>query len=64
MELSALKLPDAQAKALLESRVPLAGIYKEWCKTETHHMDDVRDVIEAHANALIRAEKAQGREAR
>ena len=66
MEMSALEIPEAQAKALLKSKTPLADVYKEWNKTETHHMDDVRDVIEARANALIRAEKekAQGREAR
>ena len=66
MEMSALEIPEAQAKVLLKSKTPLADVYKEWNKTETHHMDDVRDVIEARANALIRAEKekAQGREAR
>ena len=61
-----LELTDAQTKALLKSKTPLADVYKEWNKTETHHMDDVRDVIEARADAVIRAEKekAQGREAR
>ena len=57
MEMSALELTDAQANALLRSKTPLADIYKEWNKTETHHMDDVRDVIEARADAVIRAEK-------
>ena len=60
MEMSALELTDAQAKALLKSKTPLADIYKEWNKTETHHMDDVRDVIEARADAVIRAEKEKG----
>ena len=66
VELSALKLTDVQAKALLKSKTPLADVYKEWNKVETHHMDDVRDVIEAHADALIRAEKekALGHDAR
>ena len=60
MEMSALELTDAQASVLLKSKTPLADIYKEWNKTETHHMDDVRDVIEARANAVIRAEKEKG----
>ena len=66
VELSALKLTDVQAKALLNSKTPLADVYKEWNKAETNHMDDVRDVIEAHADALIRAEKekALGHDAR
>ncbi len=55
--MSALELSDAQARALLKSKTPLADIYKEWDKTETHHMDDVREVIEARADAVIRAEK-------
>ena len=57
MEMSALKLPEAQVRALLKSHNPLADIYKEWNKTETHHMEDLRDVIEARADAVIRAEK-------
>ena len=57
IEMSALELSEAQVKALLKSHNPLADIYNEWNKTETHHMDDVRDVIEARANAVIRAEK-------
>ena len=60
MEMSALELPEAQVKALLKSHNPLADIYKEWNKTETHHMEDLRDVIEARADAVIRAEKEKG----
>ena len=60
IEMSALELSDAQARALLTSKTPLAYIYKEWDKTETHHMDDVREVIEARADAVIRAEKEKG----
>ena len=57
MEMSALELPEAQARALLKSKTPLADVYKEWNKTETHHMEDLRDVIENRADAVIRAEK-------
>ena len=60
IEMSALELSEDQVKALLKSHNPLADIYKEWNKTETHHMDDVRDVIEARADAMIRAEKEKG----
>ena len=60
MEMSVLELSEAQVKALLKSHNPLADIYNEWNKTETHHMDDVRDVIEARANAVIQAEKEKG----
>ena len=60
IEMSELELSDAQAKALLRSKTLLADIYKEWNKTETHHMDDVREVIEARADAVIRAEKETG----
>ena len=65
MEMEELELTDAQSKALLKSKTPLADVCKAWNKTETHHMDDVRDVIEARADAVIRAEKERGqREAR
>lgn len=57
MEMSALELPEAQARALLKSKTPLADVYKEWNRTETHHMEDLRDVIEARADTVIRAEK-------
>lgn len=64
-ELDVLELTDAQTRALLKSNTPLSDIYREWNKTETHHMEDVRDVIEARADAVIRAEKEKcQREAR
>ena len=60
VEIEVLELPEAQARALLKSRTPLADVYKEWQKTETHHMEDLRDVIENRADAVIRAEKEKG----
>lgn len=57
MEMESLELSTAQVKALLKSRTPMADIYKAWDKTETHHMDDVRDVIENRADDVIRSEK-------
>ena len=60
MEMSALELPEAQARALLKSKTPLADIYKEWNNMEPHHMEDLQDVIEARADAVIQAEKEEG----
>lgn len=60
MEMEELELTDAQAKALLKSKTSLADVYRAWNKTENNHMDDVRDVIEARASDVIRAEKEKG----
>ena len=38
MEMEELELADAQTKALLKSKTPLADVCKAWNKTETHHM--------------------------
>lgn len=65
MYMEDLELTDAQAKALLKSPSPLADIYREWNRTETSHMDDVRSAIEARADEAIRLEREKGqREAR
>lgn len=65
MEMEELELTDTQAKALLKSRTPLADVYNAWGKVETHHMDNIGEVIENRANDVIRAEKEKGqREAR
>ena len=39
MEMEELELTDAQTKALLKSKTPLADVCKEWNKTETRHMN-------------------------
>ena len=57
IEMEELELTEAQAKALLKSSSPLADVYKAWQKTETNHMDDVRDVIENRADDVIRDEQ-------
>ena len=54
-EMEVLELPGEQAAALLASSTPLADIYREWGKVETHHMEDIRDVIE---NCAEEREKA------
>ena len=60
MEMEELELTDAQTTALLKSKTPLADVCREWNKAETHHMDDVRDVIAARADSVIRTEKEKG----
>lgn len=57
IEMEELGLTETQAKALLKSSSPLADVYKAWQKTETNHMDDVRDVIENRADDVIRDEQ-------
>ena len=57
-----VELTDAQTKALLKSKTPLADVYKAWEKTETNHMDDVRSVVEARANDVIHAEKEKNQQ--
>jgi hypothetical protein len=57
VEMESVELSPAQAKALLKSRSPLADVYKEWQNTETHHMDDIRDVLENRADYAVKATK-------
>ena len=54
-EMEVLELPGEQAAALLASSTPLADIYREWGKVETHHMEDIRDVIENCAEERAKA---------
>lgn len=46
VEMEALDLPAQQAAVLLSAPSPLADLYREWGKVETHHMEDIQDVIE------------------
>lgn len=55
VEMEALDLPAEQAAALLASSTPLADVYREWGKVETHHMEDIRDVIENCTEELVKA---------
>jgi hypothetical protein len=43
----------------LKSRSPLADVYKEWQNTDTHHMDDVRDVLGNRADYAVKVAKEQ-----
>lgn len=47
-------LSEKQCKALLKSLHPLADVFKEFENRETNHMENIRDTIESHANAIIR----------
>ena len=52
-------LTDAQAKALLASPHPLSDIFLKWESQESHHMEEILDTIECHADELIRDAKAK-----
>ncbi len=53
-EMEELDLPADQAAALLALPYPLADVYREWGKVETHHMEDIRDVIEELASTRVK----------
>ncbi len=43
-----------QCKVLLKSNTPLADLFEKWEKHEGQHMEEVFDVMQSHANAIIR----------
>ena len=60
-EMEALDLPTDQTAALLASDFPLSDVYQEWGKVETHHMEDIRDVIENWADSVLESQRADTR---
>ncbi len=50
-------LSDERCIALLKSPCPLADIFTEFERTETDHMEDIRQSIESRADHVIRQEK-------
>ena len=52
-------LSDSRAKELLKSKTPLADIFSKWENHETDYMGEIRDMIEGHADSLIRDAKAK-----
>ena len=48
------ELSAQQARILLKSKTPLSDVYKSWEDHEGHHMEEIADVIEEHADAKIR----------
>ena len=58
-------LTDAQAKALLKSDHPLSDLFLRWENHESHHMEEVLDIIECHADEILRdARMKSNRDAR
>lgn len=46
-----------KCKALLESPTPLADMKRAYDKTETNYMDDIRSIMENHANDVVKENK-------
>ena len=46
-------LTAAQCKALLKEKKPLDKLFKAWENSESRHMEDIRNCIEAFADKLI-----------
>lgn len=57
-EMGALELPVDQAAALLASLTPLADVYQKWSDVESHHMEDIRDVIKELADTRVKDREA------
>lgn len=57
MSLECNDLTRAQAKALLRSRSPLGDVFKEWENRESGYMDDIRETMEARANAVLQRQR-------
>lgn len=47
-------LLDKQVRTLLISKHPLSDLFLAWEKHEGHHMEEIRDLIEEHADSKIR----------
>lgn len=57
MAMEELDLPAPLAAALLESKFPLAEVYKDFRDMETGHMDHIRECIEGRAESLLEAQR-------
>ncbi|MDE6589286.1 MAG: DUF3849 domain-containing protein [Oscillospiraceae bacterium] len=57
VEMETLDLSAEQAAVLLTSASPLADVYRAWGKVETHHMEDIRDVIEGQADSMLETQR-------
>ena len=57
VEMETLDLTADQAAALLTSASPLADVYQAWGTVETHHMEDIRDVIEGQADSMLETQR-------
>lgn len=57
MAMEDMELTDAQAKALLASPTPLSDVFRDFQKTETDHMETIRDCIESRADDMVKREQ-------
>lgn len=55
-------LTDAQADALMKSPSPLADVFRDFEKLETHHMETVWDCLENRADAILESQRRVLRE--
>ena len=55
-------LSDDQADALMKSPSPLADVFKDFEKLETHHMETVWDCLENRADAILESQRRALRE--
>lgn len=55
-------LSDAQINALMKSPSPLADVFKDFEKLETHHMETVWDCLENRADAILEDQRRALRE--
>ena len=51
-------LTSSQAKALLKSKHPLSDLFLKWENHESHHMEEIGDIVEDYADQLIKDAKA------
>ena len=47
-------LTASRADALLKSENSLADVYNAWMDSESSHMNEIRDILDSAADALIR----------
>ena len=59
MAMETERLTDSQAQALLNSPTPLSDVYRYFERTETDHMNEIRDSIKIRANDICRVQEAQ-----
>lgn len=54
-------LSEKQCRALLKSETPLADLFERWENHEGGHMEEVWDVIQYHANEIMREDFLRSR---
>ena len=54
-------LSEKQCRAILKSETPLADLFERWENHEGGHMEEVWDVIQRHANEIMREDFLRSR---